>query len=102
MLRLDTGGLLLGVRPTEQYVRSAFPLEPRDRLLIYTDGLLEAVNGQGEAFGDKRLAEFISMHQDLPTEQFAQRLLNEVLAWPRNRSTRAQDDDITAVVIDIL
>ena len=39
--------------------------------------------------------------QDLPAEQFADRLLEAVLGWPENGSTRAQADDITVVVIDI-
>jgi len=47
------------------------------------------------------LGEFIATHQDLPAEQFAERLLDEVLRWPENGSTRAQADDITVVVIDI-
>ena len=37
----------------------------------------------------------------LPAEQFAERLLNEVLAWPANGNTGTQADDITIVVIDI-
>jgi hypothetical protein len=47
------------------------------------------------------LGEFIATHQDLPAEQFAERLLDSVLGWPENGSPRAQADDITVVVIDI-
>jgi sigma-B regulation protein RsbU (phosphoserine phosphatase) len=100
LLELNEGGLLLGVRPSEEYAQTEFPLEAGDRLLVYTDGLVEAVNARGEAFGEARLGEFIATHQDLPAEQFAERLLDEVLRWPENGS-RAQADDITVVVIDI-
>jgi serine phosphatase RsbU (regulator of sigma subunit) len=68
--------------------------------LVYTDGLVEAVNARGEAFGEDQLGKFIMTHQDLPAEQFAERLL-DVLGWPENGSTCAQADDITVVVIDI-
>jgi phosphoserine phosphatase RsbU/P len=101
LLELNESGLLLGVRPAEEYAQTEFPLEAGDRLLLYTDGLVEAANPRGEAFGEARLAEFIATHQNLPAEQFAERLLNEVLAWPQNRSARAQADDITVMVIDI-
>jgi hypothetical protein len=43
----------------------------------------------------------MTTYQDLPAEEFADRLLNEVLAWPANGSTSTQADDITIVVIDI-
>jgi sigma-B regulation protein RsbU (phosphoserine phosphatase) len=101
LLELNENGLLLGVRPSEEYAQTEFTLEAGDRLLVYTDGLVEAVNARGEAFGEARLGEFIATHQDLPAEQFAERLLDEVLRWPENGSTRAQADDITVVVIDI-
>jgi len=97
---LKESGLLLGVRPSEQYVQTEFALEAGDRLLVYTDGLVEAVNSRGEEFGDIRLGEFIATHQDLPAERFAERLLDAVLAWPQNGNTRGQTDDITIVVID--
>jgi serine phosphatase RsbU (regulator of sigma subunit) len=101
LLELNERGLLLGVRPSEEYAQTEFTFEAGDRLLIYTDGLVEAVNARGEAFGETQLGEFIATHQDLPAEQFAERLLNSVLGWPENGSARAQADDITVVVIDI-
>ncbi len=90
---------MLGVRPSEEYAQTEFTLEAGDRLLVYTDGLVEAVNARGEAYGETQLGKFIATHQDLPAEQFAERLLDSVLGWPG--SARAQADDITVVVIDI-
>ena len=101
LLEFNESGLLLGVRSSEEYEQTEFTLEAGDRLLVYTDGLVEAVNARGEAFGEVQLGEFIATHEDLPTEQFAERLLDEVRGWPENGSTRAQADDITVVVIDI-
>ena len=101
LLELKENGLLLGVRSSEGYTQTEFPLEAGDRLLVYTDGLVEAANPRGEAFGEARLGEFIRTYQDLPAEQFADRLLDEVLRWPENGSIRTQADDITVVVIDI-
>jgi serine phosphatase RsbU (regulator of sigma subunit) len=101
LLELKESGLLLGVRPTEEYTQTEFTLESGDRLLVYTDGLVEAVNALGEEFGEARLGQFITACQDLPAEQFAERLLDEVLGWPGKGSTREQADDITLVVIDV-
>jgi phosphoserine phosphatase RsbU/P len=101
LLELNESGLLLGVRPSEEYEQTKFPLEAGDRLLVYTDGLVEAVNARGESFGEAQLGEFIATHQDLPAEEFAERLLDKVRRWPENGSARAQADDITVVVIDI-
>jgi phosphoserine phosphatase RsbU/P len=113
IFRLNEGGLLLGVRPAEEYAQTNFRVEAGDRLLVYSDGLVEAANAQDEAFGEARLDEFIATHQDLPAEKFAERLLNEVLAWPApnaepvsgvwpaTEKTGTQADDITIVVIDI-
>jgi len=101
LLKLGDSGLLLGVRPREDYTQTEFTLEAGDRLLIYTDGLVEAENGRGETFGETQLGEFIGAHQDLPAEQFAERLLVDVLAWPPRSKTRTQADDITVVVVDI-
>jgi sigma-B regulation protein RsbU (phosphoserine phosphatase) len=99
--KLEETGLLLGVRPNEPYTESEFSFEVGDRLLLYTDGLLEAENAGGQSFGDAVLPTFIQQKQDLGTEQFADLLLSEVHAWSRDGSHLRQEDDITMLVIDV-
>jgi sigma-B regulation protein RsbU (phosphoserine phosphatase) len=55
---LREGGLLLGVRSGEAYPEEQFLLEPGDRLLIYTDGVVEATSPEDLEFGNERLEEF--------------------------------------------
>jgi sigma-B regulation protein RsbU (phosphoserine phosphatase) len=98
---LGETGLLLGVRANEAYTDSEFFFEVGDRLLLYTDGLLETENAAGEAFGDTALAIFIKERQESGAEQFVDLLLKEVLAWSCDGKRAGQADDITLVVIDI-
>jgi sigma-B regulation protein RsbU (phosphoserine phosphatase) len=98
---LNETGLLLGVRPNEEYVDREFAMCGGDRLLLYTDGLLEAENMAGQSFGDVVLADFVRTRQGLGAELFVDQLLTEVLAWSSHGGKRAQADDITIVVIDV-
>lgn len=96
-------GLLMGVRATEKYANTPIDLEPGDRLLLYTDGIPEASNTAEELFGEQRLArlaEFIAAHADLAADAFAGTLLETLAAWSGGR--RAQTDDITLVVVDVV
>ena len=95
--RVGESGLLLGVRPDETYGESEFQFEDGDRLLLYTDGLVEAENASGESFGDAALCAFLNEKQDCGAEQFVELLLEEALTWSRN----GQEDDITIVAIDL-
>jgi serine phosphatase RsbU (regulator of sigma subunit) len=99
--RLDGSGLLLGVRPNESYIACEVSFDAGDRLLLYSDGLVEAENTDGESFGDAALPNFIQEKQSLGAEQFVDLLLENVLAWSRSGSTKGQEDDITIVVMDI-
>lgn len=99
--RLEGGGLLLGVREREPYDLYRFPLESGDRLLLFTDGLIEAENEHEESFGDRALPEFIARHQSANAEVFCETLQEEILRWSRWMG-RGPADDITLVVIDIL
>jgi len=97
---LRDNGLLMGVRAGETYVNAPIDLQPGDRLLLYTDGILEAANN-GEEFGEERLHGFIAAHEDLPADTFADALLEKVAAWSGAASGSAQSDDITLVVVDM-
>lgn len=59
-LLLTEGGLLLGVSETAEYREARLDLRPGDRLVFYTDGVVEAVNGDGEEFQLARLGDLIA------------------------------------------
>ncbi len=63
VLRLDAGGPPLGATTAAAYEEGIFRLAPGDTLLLYTDGITEATNAQGELFGTKRLEELL-VHPD--------------------------------------
>jgi len=98
--RLEEGGLLIGVRPDEIYPWGEIALQPGDRLLLYTDGVLEVTNGAGQAFGEFRLQSVIEANSELSADRFSHLLLDEVHSWsgPNRQFTRS--DDITFLVID--
>ena len=51
----STGGIALGVAPGFEYAESAVTLDPGDTIVLYTDGVTEAMNAEGEEFGLDRL-----------------------------------------------
>jgi phosphoserine phosphatase RsbU/P len=94
-------GLLMGVRATEKYASTPLSLQPGDRLLLYTDGIPEALNSAGEFFGEERFKEFIETHADLAAEAFAEALTGKLAAWSGSGTRGAQSDDRTLVVVDV-
>jgi serine phosphatase RsbU (regulator of sigma subunit)/anti-sigma regulatory factor (Ser/Thr protein kinase)/transposase-like protein len=71
-------------------------LKKDDMLIIYTDGITEAMNKVGEQFGNDRLIQFIKMNSDLPPDDFTGKLDSEL---SRFTGGAPQGDDITLVVI---
>jgi len=99
LMELRENGLLLGVRGAEQYVNAPVELKSGDRLLLYTDGILEASNNRQEFFGAERLTGAIAALEHLTADAFADALLGKVAAWSGSGSQ--QTDDITLVVVDV-
>jgi sigma-B regulation protein RsbU (phosphoserine phosphatase) len=72
---------------------SACMLEQDDVLLLYTDGITEALNDQSGRFGLERLAAALMHLHAEPVERIRDGILDEVRAW-----TSVQHDDVTLVV----
>ena len=98
--RFENNGLFLGFRPGEAYSNVEIPLRGGDRLLLYTDGLLEATNSREETF-ESQIEDRIHLHADLPVQAFADALLADVLAWSPPKDGHTQEDDVTLLVVDI-
>ncbi len=94
--RLDAGDLPLGIKANAPYLSTEITLASGDLLLIYSDGLIEAVNEREEDFGEQRAIEILRTAPREPAEQTLQRLLSAVRSFT---GTRRQYDDITALVV---
>jgi phosphoserine phosphatase RsbU/P len=75
---LQENGLVLGVMPESQYIDSVLPLEPKDNLLLFTDGITEATNSEGEEFGEARLRTSLSTLVNSGVDDFPSKLMREV------------------------
>jgi len=73
-------------------------LQSGDIVLLFTDGITEAMNAEGEPFGEERLAALIQEHGDLPFEELRERILREIHAFV---GTTSQHDDMTLVLVKV-
>ena len=104
---LTRTGMVLGIEETAQYGEERVQLNPGDLIVLYTDGLIEMLDAQGQEFGLERLQDLIIGHRGAPAMELASALTDTVRAWaalpvPGGAAARhavALHDDVTVVVI---
>lgn len=94
--RLNVGGLPLGIMPDAKYESASVALEPGDWLVVFTDGVVEAVNGREEDFDEPRLLSAIHAGASDTPKQLLDRLMNELDLFVGNTP---QHDDITCLLV---
>ncbi len=96
--RLDRGGLPFGISGQPGYDVATTQLAPGDFLLIFTDGLVEAVNERGEEYGEERLLAVLPTLRQYDANGGVTALMNEL-----NRFTGMahQHDDITCMIVKV-
>lgn len=97
---IESNGLLIGVVPEPSYPVRELTLDPGDRLLLYTDGVVEPENAAGDSFGDRALEQALRDNQASSTAELLDRLLSRLHHWQPASAT--QPDDITLIVIDVM
>jgi serine phosphatase RsbU (regulator of sigma subunit) len=93
---LSGGGTPVGLIPEAPYESHILPLEPDDLLVLYTDGIWEAENVQGDEFGRERLARAVLAVRDRPAREVVEGLRDE---WTRFRGGAVHTDDTTAIAL---
>jgi serine phosphatase RsbU (regulator of sigma subunit) len=79
-------------------VEETRPLRTGDLVVLYTDGLTEAMDGSGELFGDAALAGLLAKHRRLEPAGVRERVLREVKAFVGDAEPH---DDMTMVVLKL-
>lgn len=98
--KIESNGLLFGVRPECDYPVCELPIKSGERFLLYTDGVTEPENAAGSPFGDARLEEVVREQQSRSAAELSDRLLSEIRRWQPHPAT--QQDDITLVAVDVV
>jgi sigma-B regulation protein RsbU (phosphoserine phosphatase) len=91
-----SGGMPLGVFDDAKFGQRQLDLKPGETLLVYTDGVTEAMNRKRELFGEERLKEALQGQSRLSPEKLTQRVVEEVA---RFASGAEPSDDITLLAI---
>jgi sigma-B regulation protein RsbU (phosphoserine phosphatase) len=94
--RLDVGGLPLGILPDAKYESASVALAPGDWLIIFTDGLVEAVNANTEEFDEPRLLSALEAGTSASPKELLDRLMANVDLFV---GSTPQHDDITCLLV---
>jgi sigma-B regulation protein RsbU (phosphoserine phosphatase) len=99
IIKLDKGGMILGVMKTViPYISETIQLQKDDVIVLFTDGVSEAMNKKGEEFSDEKLESLSLSLSELPASQIISSIKAEIQAFT---SGAMQSDDITLLVLKV-
>ena len=95
--QLDFGGPVLGVFPDWVYTHAEVDLRPGDRLVVFTDGVVEAENPDGADFTTERLVKTVVARRKLDATQLRQTVMDRIAAFTGG----PLQDDATLLVLAV-
>ena len=95
---LSDGGLMLGPFPEREYTSYTLPVQSGDLVCLYTDGVTEAMDPQGELYGEEQLARVLQQNSQRPIQEIRTAILASVRTWQQGG---AVTDDVTLVLLRI-
>jgi len=94
--RLDVGGLPLGIQADAKYESASVALAPGDWLVIFTDGLVEAVNASDEEYGESKVLALLENARSTSPQELLNRLMADLDLFVGNTP---QHDDVTCMLL---
>jgi len=95
--QIEKNGLMLAVFASASYSTAVHKLEAGDRMVMYTDGILEASNTQEDFFGQETLCDLLKRTRNLSPAMAADSIVASVRQW-----SAKQDDDLTLLICDYI
>lgn len=96
--RLDTGGVVMGLFDAATYESGQVPVESGDVLVVFSDGVTEAINTAGDELGDARLLECLEAARTKPSFEILTSVERAVRGFCGAEPTR---DDVTVMVVRV-
>jgi serine phosphatase RsbU (regulator of sigma subunit) len=97
--RLDAGGLPIGIKADAGYESGSVVLAPGDWLVIFTDGVVEAMNTGGDEYGEPRLLANIATAANVSPREMMSRVMAELDRFVGNTP---QHDDVTCLLLKMV
>jgi two-component system sensor histidine kinase ChiS len=94
-------GRLIGINREENYRNQAVNLKNGDRLILYTDGLIEERDKTGELLGEDRFVEMITENSGKPPARLIDETFMNLYNWSGSFNSGGLEDDATMIVVDI-
>ena len=94
--RLERGGPIVGLFEGATYEEETVTLTVGDWLIVYSDGVSEALSAEGEEYGESRILTCVRKNLDMEPQTMLESLFADVRDFARGA---AQSDDITAMVL---
>ncbi|MBX2850882.1 MAG: SpoIIE family protein phosphatase [Phycisphaeraceae bacterium] len=98
VIPLDVGGMVTGVLPDATYDKSVVDLQAGDRILLYSDGVTDAMNEHNQRFGRGKLEYALHEIGALPAAEGVDALVSRLNA---HRGDNPPNDDITIVLVKV-
>lgn len=102
---MEFSGFVLGpfIKKSLLFQDTSFELIPGDRVILYTDGILETKNYQGKIFGHESLRTLFLNHAQMPVDKMIEQVCAEVLAFSAEGEVPGHfEDDITLLGMEVL
>jgi sigma-B regulation protein RsbU (phosphoserine phosphatase) len=93
--RLHEGGGVLGIFPNQSFALGTIRLEPGDRVVLFTDGVTEAGNIEGDEFGEERLVGLLNENRGASAKEIEKKILDAAAGFSR----RNWQDDATLLIL---
>ncbi|WP_044934591.1 PP2C family protein-serine/threonine phosphatase [Pseudacidobacterium ailaaui] len=96
-IKIEENGLMLALFPTAEYTQTSWKLRAGDRMVLYTDGIVEAMDANENEFGTERLSSLVCKTAHLTHAEAANHIMSSVKNW-----SVSQTDDLTVLVCDYM
>ncbi|MES0489116.1 MAG: PP2C family protein-serine/threonine phosphatase [Leptospirales bacterium] len=98
LVKMEHAGSAIGIISRKKYGQTEYSFESNDKLFLFTDGVIEQANAQGEEYGEDRLEDIIQKNIGLPATEIKETIFSDI---DGHLNGIEPDDDITFLDISI-